>query len=304
MYYRIYVHDAMTLVMCYRIYMQSRPRRAWTGLVGFANGTVTEPAEMRCVIANCMYWVAAVEPFGLLDPIFMGTEELLRQAAAYRSSVDILLRWLCTDPRSEEGIALHQRALDFLREHTAHIKGVILKEAYYSPPDANGFNYSVEELERFREEHDRYWTDWENSPLGILTPSKGYEDIVDPICDFVLLEYQKYRSKEYSRRDKKIGPAFPIIVCPKCTKLVMPERSGRKKYCSPCSDQARAEKYYQKATPNENRDYQWLYRLKQAGETTRRVRLHRSDVRERLEKIRVRQRESPRCQRLLKSMDL
>ncbi len=276
-------------------------KRTWSGLVSYANGAATKPNEIRRIIANCMYWVTAVEPFGLFD---WGDENLLVQAATYRLSVNCLLSWLCSDAQSEERTTLQQSALAFLREHTGHIKGVSLKEVCYNPADVEKFDYTTEELEKFREEHKSYWTDWKDSPLGILTPSKDYDDIADPICDFVLSEYQKYRSREYSRRDKQLSPPFPIFICPKCKKLVMPKRTGRKKYCTECSDHARAERYRQKASPDENRDYQWLYRLRQLGPNLRKVRLGNSKVRERLKAIKARQRESPRCQRLILDMRL
>lgn len=283
--------------------MNIKTKRAWAGLVNYANGVVTEASELRRIVADCMHWVAAVEPFGLLDPILGGDKELLRQAVEYRPSVERLLRWLCS-AKSMERDTLGQQALDFLREHTQHIGAMRLKEVFYNPEDVEKLNYTPTELERLKEEHNRYWADWKDSPLGIFTPSKDYVDIADPICDFVLSEYQKYRSREYSRRDKKLGPPFPIFICPNCKKLVLPKRTGRKKYCSNCSNHARAAKYRQKASPDESRDYQWLYRLQQLEPILRKVRLRTSKVRERLEEVKARQRNSPRCQSLLQDMRL
>jgi hypothetical protein len=279
-------------------------RRIWAGLVSYANGATTKPGEIRRIIADCMPWVAAVEPFGLLDPIWPD-ENLLRQAAEYRPSIDALLRWLCS-AKSEERDKLDGQVLSFLREHTQHIGGMRLKEVFYNPADVEKLNYTPAELEHLKEVHDRYWADWKNSPLGILTPSKEYYDIADPICDFVLSEYQKSRNREQSRKDKKPVPVVPIFVCPNpaCKKLVMPERTGRKKYCSDCSDHARAEKYRKKASPNENRDYQWLYRLKHTESTLRKVRLRDPKVRGRLKEIKASQPHSSRCQNLIQDMRL
>lgn len=267
--------------------------------MSYANNVATKPDEIRRIVADCMDWVTAVEPFGLL----WGDEPLLSQASAYRGSVDALLRFLCS-AKSEERDMLGQQAIGFLDEHTQHIGGMRLKEVCYDPADAEKLNYTPAELERFKEEHDRYWADWKNSPLGILTPSKEYRDIADPICDFVLSEYQESRNREQSRKDRKPRPTVPIFVCPNCKKLVMPERTGRKKYCSDCSDRARAEKYRQKAPSDENKDYQWLYRLRHLEPDQRKARLRISKFRERLEEVKARQGNSPRCQRLILDMGI
>ena len=284
--------------------MDARRKRAWDGLVSFANGVAADGAELRRIFADCMPWVTAVEPLGLLD--MMHDQNLLEEAREYRPLVNVLLRWLASKPKSEERTSLQQQAMSFLHEHTEHIGGVRLKEVCYILDDVEKLNYTQTELEKFKEEHDRYWKGLKNeeSPLGIWTPSKDYRDVADPVCDFLLSEYQKYRDKEYSRRDKTPAPPVPIFVCPNCNKLVMPKRAGKKKYCSDCSDRARAEKYREKASPNENRDYQWLYRLKQMGPTLRRVRLRNPKNQERLKEIKARQRDSSRCQSLLLDMGL
>src|SRR6266566_4835254 len=84
-------------------------------------------------------------------------------------------------------------------------------------------------------------------------------------------EYQKYLNRQPSRRDKEPPPVVPVFVCPRCNKLVMPERSGRKQYCSICTDQARTEKYRENAPADEGRDYQWLYRLQNLTPDVRKV---------------------------------
>jgi hypothetical protein len=296
--------------------MDVRTKRTWAGLVSYANGAATEPGEIRRIIGDCMPWVAAVEPFGLLDPMLVDEQGLLKLALEYRPSVEVLLRWLCSEPKSKERSSSHWQALGFLREHGQHIRGMHLKEVYYDAEGVEQFNYTAAERESLREEQGRIWdaaryktrdhklagTDF--SPFGILAPSKEYKDFADPICDFVLSEYQRYLNREYNRRDKKPAPLVPIFVCPNCNKLVMPERVGRKQYCSNCSDRARAEKYRQTASPDENRDYQWLYRLRHLEPTLLRVRLRTSKVRERLKEVKARQRDSSRCQSLLLDMRL
>lgn len=282
--------------------MDKQTKRAWAGLANLANGIAIDAGQIRRILADCMHWVAAIEPFGLLD--LMRDEELLRQAEEYRHSIEGLLRWLSSDSQSSEGNRVQQQCLSFLREHTEHIGGMRLKEVCFSLPDLEKLNYSQAELERFKEEHDAYWKNWEDFPLGILAPSKDYKDIADPICDFLLSEYQRRRSKERHRKDKKPPPIVPTFVCPRCNKLVMPDRTGKKKYCSECSDRARAEKYRDSASPDENKDYQWLYRLRKAEPGVRKMRLRKLKDKKRLNEIKERQRESSRCQSLLLDMRL
>ena len=296
--------------------MDARTKRAWAGLVSYANGVAAEASELRRILADCMDSVAAVEPFGLLDLILGGDEELLRQAVAYRPSVEGLLRWLCSKPKSKERASFHWQSLDFLREHGQHIRGMYLKEVVYDARRVAEFNYSAAERESFREDQDRIFaaaqyttrdgklagTDF--SPFGILAPSKEYEDFADPICDFILSDYQRYLNREYVRRDKKPAPLVPIFVCPACNKLVMPERVGRKRHCSECSDKARAEKYRQKASPSENKDYQWLYRLRQKDSGLRKSLLRKPNNQKRLREIKARQQKSHRCQNLIRDMRL
>src|SRR4029077_10951599 len=141
-------------------------------------------------------------------------------------------------------------------------------------------------------------------PLGLLIPSKDYRDLADPICDFLSSEYERYLNREISRKDKKGAPLVPIFVCPRCDKLVMPERTGRKKYCSVCTESARAEKYRQRAPAAEGKDYQWLYRLRRKEPGSRSVFLRNQRNQERLEQIKLRQKKSSRCQGLLLDMHL
>lgn len=159
------------------------------------------------------------------------------------------------------------------------------------------FNYTAAELEAFKEQASRFWDG--GSPLGIRVPAKDYEDLADPICDFLLTEYQKYYAKEYVRRDKDPAPLVPIFICPRCDQLALAERVGRKKYCSKCSEQARSEKYRQGASPNEGRDYQFLHRLKKMDPALRKARLRQPKVKDRIAEIKARQKDSRRCQRLL-----
>jgi hypothetical protein len=198
-------------------------------------------------------------------------------------------------------------AVKFLNQHVEHIKWRLIS---VHPPqeflkELEQY-YPGEDLERFAEESEKYSTGWERgqTPHAIQLPSKEYPDLADPICDFLLTEYQKYHSRDYNRKDKKLPLLSPIFVCPNCNKLVLAARVGRKKYCDDCSDKARAKSYLEKASPDENKDYQWLYRLQKYDPGTRRARLRQPKVQERVAQIIGRQQNSTRCQKLIHEMRL
>jgi hypothetical protein len=297
--------------------MDARTKRAWTGLVNYANGNATN-AEVGATVAACMGWVSAVAAFGLFD--WIGTTDLTTQAEEYRSGVDTLLRFLCSRPKSAERTSLGSPARNFLFEHGQHIGAMDLTEIRYNErvdKSLQNFGYTPSERETFKEQSDRIWdsaqyiprgqhttvgTDW--LPLGIKAPTREYRDLADPICDFLMSEYQKYLNRQPTRRDKEPPPVVPIFVCPRCNKLVMPERTGRKTYCSICTDSARAEKYRQNAPAAEGRDYQWLHRLKHKEPALRRIFLRNEKNQMRLNQVKSRQKESSRCQSLILKMKL
>jgi hypothetical protein len=296
--------------------MDARTKRTWVGLVNFANGTATD-AELRAMIADCMGWISATDPLGLFGLFSSGPADTPKQLEEYRSSVGALLRFLCSKPKSEEREAFRWQAIGFLHEHGPHIRGLVLKEVFYDDKALEPFSYASSEKERFKEYSDKIWSEAQYDtpyrgervisgrdtlPLGILAPTRDYQDLADPICEFLLSEYQRHLNEEVSWKGR--GPVVPIFICPQCKKLVVPARVGRKQYCSECSDRSRARKYREKAPPYEAKDYAWLYRLKDNQPATRKARLRQQKVQQRLKDIKSRQKESRRCQSLLKSMGL
>jgi hypothetical protein len=287
--------------------MDDKTRKIWAGLVNYANGTATT-GEIRATIADCGGLVATTIIADIFDTAFM-YDDLSKQVEAYRSPIDNLLRLLCSEPKSGERLRLRTAALEFLDEHRVHISSLVLREAYYFPRPyeeqyVRNLNYSPEELESFKRLILRIRDESRSLPFGVLIPSKGYRDLADPICDFLCSEYEKYLNREVSRKDKKAAPLIPIFVCPSCKKLAMPKRIGRRQYCSECSDRARTERYRQRASPDEGRDYAWLYRLRKLDSDTRRIRLRQPKVRQRLAEIKSRQKNSHRCQGLLLTLRL
>ncbi|MGO9844039.1 MAG: hypothetical protein ACLPZF_23025 [Candidatus Acidiferrales bacterium] len=256
-----------------------------------------------------MGWISATDPFGLF--LFSDPAEIPKQLEKYRPAVGAVLRLLCSIPKSAEREALRGEAFKFLHDHGQHVRGLVLKEVFYDDKALEPFNYASSELERFKEYSDKIWAEAQYQralvgndtlPLGILVPTRDYQDLADPICDFLLSEYQRHLNKEVSWKGR--GPVVPIFVCPQCKKLVVPSRVGRKQYCSQCSDQSRARKYREKAPPFEAPDYAWLYRLKSNDPGTRKAQLRQQKVQRRLKVIKSRQKESRRCLALLEAMNL
>lgn len=252
--------------------------------------------QLRRTVADYLPWAVRAAPLGLLG-VFMSDENFLKQAVEYQPSVDALLRWLCSAPKSSERESLRMQAFGFLREHTEHIGGVHLVEVEYSEPKLDDPEAPAESM--------KYWSRdgkvKDESPLGVYKVCRDYRDLADPICEFVSNEHQKFRDGGYKK-------PIPIFVCPSCNKLVMPERVGKKQFCSSCSDQARAERYRKKAPPDELRDYQYLRRLKVdlQGEkpAVRTMRLKNPHIRRRVNQIKKRMQTSPRCQNLVREMKL
>lgn len=301
--------------------MDAATKRAWEGLVNYANGVATD-AEVWATVAACIGWISAVASYGIFG--WIGNNSLPDQVAEYRPAVNILLRFLCSGPKSPERNSLRAQAVSVLREHGQHIAGMHLAEVSHKnqvEKSLQHWNYPAAELERFTEGADVIWSSAEYLrrgrggmagtdllPLDIRVPAKDYQDLADPICEFLMSEYLRYLNRhlhrQYSRRDKKPAPVVPIFVCPECDKLVMPKRTGRKKYCSVCTDAARAEKYRQKAPAAQSKDYQWLYRLRHKEPALRKIFLRNQKNQMRLKQVKSRQKESTRCQRLILEMHL
>jgi hypothetical protein len=237
---------------------------------------------LRETISGCMPWSSASDRWGLLAG--MGAEWLQEQGSKYQPAVKATLTWLCSDAKSRD--EYRQAALGFLYEHLAHIT-LTLGEVPYAPDDPEHF----EESSRYYEHGGRSKDD---SPLGIHDLSRGYQDIADPICDFVLNEYQKYRNGEYKH-------PVPIFLCgnPNCGKLVMPQRIGRKTFCS---NECKAAKQRLEIPQGEQTDYQWLYRLSKKSDGVKKAELRLKSSFERLMDIKAHE-YGPRCKRLVEKLE-
>lgn len=261
--------------------MDLRTRRIWQGLVAYANAANIDVSGLRSTISDCMPWSAAAYSFGLLS-----SSRLEEEGAEYQPATKTLLLWLCSDPKSRGWDDYRPNALRFLYEHCEHIR-VTLGE----------IPYALDNPEHF-EESSKYWEvggePRNDSPLQVFTPSRIYKDIADPICDFVLAEYQKYRNGNYKR-------SVPIFVCanPACEKLVMPHRIGKKKFCS---DECKAARHREDVSQSERTDYQWLYRLSKKPMGAKRAVLRSEAGQERLTVIMSRNYGAP-CKQLIQELD-
>jgi hypothetical protein len=301
--------------------MDARTKRIWTGLVSYANGTATD-TEVWSTVAEFIGWISVVDSYGIFG--WVGDNSLSVHVAEHRTGVDALLRFLCSAPKSAERESLRrQGALTFLYEHGRHIQGLHFPEVPYQDGIGkslkNASDYPAVDLQLFEKQSRIMWDHAQYQlrtgtmagkdllPLGLKMPTRDYRDLADPICEFLMSEYQAYLNRFLSRaysRHRKLEPVVPIFVCPGCNKLVMPERIGRKKYCSDCTDAARAEKYRHHAPAAEGRDYQWLYRLRHRELGLRKTFLRNEKNQMRLKQIKSRQTKSSRCQRLILDMKL
>jgi hypothetical protein len=296
--------------------MDARTKQIWKGLVSFANaGTIESAAKnLQRTVTAYMPWFSQHDPFNLLGEFTAVDWDAA--AAEYQSPVRTVLHWACS-PKSEvdaetETVAhpresLEPQAFPFLREHAAHIGGLDFGEVPYvkEPPEPKP-DASAEEVKSYEnsmEQHRESMKYWrrdgklrDDSLLRYRSITRSYKDVADPICEFICIEIQKFTDGEYDR-------PTPIFACPRCGKLVMPERVGRKKFCSECTDKARAEQHRKKQSPNEATDYHWLNALVKDLEheppNRIKMRLQNAKIRKRIEEISKRQRTSAKCKNLL-----
>jgi hypothetical protein len=104
-----------------------------------------------------------------------------------------------------------------------------------------------------------------------------YASILSPICAFILDRIERFDNGEVRTK----GDAIPLETCQReeCRKFFLPERKGRKRFCSNLC----AVLFNQKnRSPEEWRHYVWLYRLEKLSKGALRQKLHRPEVKGRL----------------------
>jgi hypothetical protein len=134
------------------------------------------------------------------------------------------------------------------------------------------------------------------SLLGFYARTRCYRDIADPIVEFILEEHERFL-------DEICKEPIPLIICsnPACNKLVMPERIGKKKFCS---DDCKTANHKGNMPKSERRDYMWLYRLSKREGAPKRKALKSHEGQERFSAIKAEKDYGPACKELIRKLEL
>ena len=213
-------------------------RRVWMGIIRYVNADLSTDAKAYASLLRVLYELTStpeltefkLTEFGGDDDFFYLSElsgarkgDLISLAVHYQKIVKDLLLWLCR-PKSHPELRIG--ALRFL-EFNAH--GEDWRIDYNEDPVASFGDFDVEK-----------------GPFLYFVKEVKFASIMTPVCKFI-----------FDFVDDPPKP-LPIRICRRsgCDQVMLPERKGRKEYCSPkcCS-------LDHKPTPKENKDYMWLYRL-------------------------------------------
>jgi hypothetical protein len=276
---------------------ESRERVIWRGIIRFANAnseSVTlDMKEIKSFFYLLVYCTQAdvsgntgmedffetfsdvrntAERFGAGLDVSRASGGILMVAFSilckqYQPQLKSLLTWLCA-PRNHKDRS--SEALAFLGKHAS---GVDARPDFSDASfDENAVGYCA----------FYYWK------------TVRYQSLMSPICRFIFDRVEQYhewleripkhldeklKDDEASAREK----AVPIRICdrPDCGKFLVPQRTGRKKYCSTaCLLKAQPQR-----SREENKAYMCLYRLEQCRSAVLRAKLKSRSIKERLEKI-------------------
>jgi hypothetical protein len=222
-------------------------QRVWEGLVHYVNADLNVDATgyvSLWTVVRELTPAAEMTRFGLCefgtdDDVFVLSEllsvrkrDLVALAHYYQKDLRNLLLWLRMPKSNSE---LRVPALKFLERH-AH--GEIWGIDYSDDP--------VKEISDFDEQR-------ENPFLYFVTEVK-YASVMAPICKFIFS-----RIEDIQAQSRAFCDAIPIVICkrPECGKFALPERAGRKQYCS-----TKCLQIVHKPSREENKHYIWLHRLK------------------------------------------
>jgi hypothetical protein len=250
-----------------------RGRRIWVEIVRYLNADLSVDAEAYGAFLKVLYELTTAPELTEFRLVEFGNEDdflclselsgarkndLISLAVHYQHTLNELLLWLC---RPKSHAVLRNRALRFL-EVNAH--GEDWHIDYDEDPIAG--------LRGFEEE---------KGPFLYFVKEVKFASVMSPICKF-LMEYADDPPKP-----------LPIRICKRsgCNKLMLPERIGRKEYCSP-----RCCALDHRPTPKENKDYMWLYRLskiKSGGTLRKRLKTDPKAIK-RLDQIEGRWKDEPK----------
>ncbi len=232
-------------------------RRVWMGIIHYVNADLSSDAKAYASLLRVLYELTPapeltefkLTEFGEDDFFYLSElsgarkDDLISLAVHYQKILKSLLMWLCK-PKSHS-----ESRVGVLRFLEVNAHGEDWHIDYNEDPVASLGDF-----------------DEERGPFLYFVKEVKFASIMTPVCKFI-----------FDFVDDPPKP-LPIRICRRlgCDKFILPERMGRKEYCSPncCALDHRP-------TPKENKDYMWLYRLskiKSAGALRRRLKADTNTV--------------------------
>jgi hypothetical protein len=230
---------------------ERRDKTFWRGVVQYVNAQDLDDSaytKFSVLLQFCSEpgFSGGFEGASFVDLTLARTQGMTAEQAIqfccglYQPKLRTLLSWLCAPDKHKD---LSREAIDFLWRNAIGIE---------SKPEIN------DEAD-FDAESDTacpifYWK------------HTRYKTVMSPICKFILDHVEQYHDGTID-----LDEAVPIGQCerPGCGKFFVPERTGKKKFCS----QRCCEATQPRRSGKENRDYMRLWRLERMPLPALRVRL-------------------------------
>src|SRR6266436_1439774 len=211
--------------------LTKRATTIWRGLTSYANDLEVNEDQLRRTILLCLPIPAQHDDGFNFAGMYLDPGNLSREARQYHEPIKNLLTALCRGLLNPDGLANHDEPLGFLWEHCRHVRFAL----DWIPAGPRDYK-NPKEYEDF-EGSDKYYSrvtgSLKASPLGKFGQSMGGQDIVDPLCHFIVGECERVRES---------GEKLPIFICEnsKCGKLFVPKKiktKAKNRFCSSeCKD--------------------------------------------------------------------
>jgi hypothetical protein len=230
----------------------ARTQRVWEQIIQYANADWSDRADMGLAELKPAYrkWILNLKFLMRLYPSFPGDDgpPTVKEITRYSRPKRRL------DPLSHFAIRYHDRFTDLLTWLCAPDKSPQLRSAAvdFLQANARGVRWQIEHVpESNFDEHSHGYL-----PV-FYRRQVEYDSIMSPLCKFIFDQVDRYHVGELELSD-----AVPIRICKRdgCSKFVLPERKGRKEYCS---NICRAKDYQHNRT--DWNDYMRRYRSGEAG---------------------------------------
>jgi len=174
----------------------------WKGLAAYASDGVIDEGGLRATVLACLP-VTSKQAFGFVDGV-VDSREFPAAAAKYQGAIRNLILGLCAGSLGTEGFK-------FLTEHLGHVK-MTVDEVPAPGSEGSEKYYAAGVLKP-----------WPLGAYGAL--SMDGEDIVDPLCDFIMKECERARAE---------GSRLPLFICDLCKRIFVPDRmKATNRFCSP-----------------------------------------------------------------------